>query len=178
MRSLYFRHCAMVLFLIVFTLSGHHMIMAQPLIDSNAAVSHRPLDDNIEVARGMIKTAELAIKASDRNLTIVTWWLGACLGGSILGGFVAWYRLSKFMKAIKAEIARSQLKADDLLSEAAKTAAIFDQVLKFLPLLFTDGIDSEAKIRALNTLAQLRRAELAPVLVAFMRNSKDTKITA
>src|SRR3974390_263505 len=57
--------------------------------------------DASEMARSVITTADLSIKASDRALSVMMWMLGVCLGGSAIGVGVIWAWLSSFTRKMK-----------------------------------------------------------------------------
>lgn len=134
--------------------------------------------DASEMARNVMTTAELSIKASERTLSVMMWLLGLCLGGSTLGVAGLWLWLSTFRRKMRAEVSQSHSNIDSLLRSAGKTAATFEQVMCSLPMLFVDGIDESNKVVALNTLAQLQRPELAPIFEALLKNAKSTRIQA
>ena len=127
-----------------------------------------------ELAANVMRTAELSIKTSDRTLSMIVWVIGGWLGGSVVAAVGLWLWLSRFAQHLQGEIRQAQTKANQLNENAAKTAADFEQVLRTLPILFIEGIDDESKIVALDTLAQLRRAELVPIFRTLLRSS-DTR---
>jgi len=131
-----------------------------------------------EMAMKVMSVAELSIKASDRSLSVMMWLLGGCLGGSTLGVAGLWMWLSRFTRTMRKEIVESQTRAGELHTQAGQTVSVFEQMLRSLPLVLVDGIEENDKIVAFNTLAQLRRPELAPVFASLMRHSHDTRIQA
>lgn len=131
-----------------------------------------------EMARNVMVTAELAIKASERSLSVMMWVLGICLGGSTIGIAGLWIWVMMFTRRLSKDVARSKASADELLDRAGKTASVFEQVLCSLPVLFIDGIDHGDRVVAVETLAQLRRVELAPIFQALLKKNNDSRIQA
>lgn len=160
-------------------LVGSPIYIASQVTLTNAPASTAGQRDELpEMVKHVMTNAELAIKASDRALTIMLWVLGIFGGSSTIGVAALWMWISRFREKMHDEIMKSQSKADNLLESAGRTASIFEQILCSLPMLFIDGIDQSNKVIALNTLAQLRRTELAPIFETLLKKSTDTGMQA